>query len=67
MARRRAEEVQAVDVELSPGVRALVTERDVVVVMRDGTAFRLSRREAEVLASVTGPSEVVNLQARRSG
>lgn len=67
MARRRAEAVQGADVELSPTTRALVTPRDVVLIQRGSSSFRISRAEAEVLAAFTGPSETVNLNARRSG
>lgn len=66
MAKKRVEHVDAADIELSPTTRALVTDRDVVLIQRGGPAFRITRSEAEVLALYTGPSEKVNLEARRS-
>lgn len=66
MAKRRAVAITGADVELSPTTRALVTDRDVVLIQRGGDSFRLTRSEAEVLAAYTGPSEKVNLEARRS-
>lgn len=68
MAKTRLVEFTARDVELSPQKRAIVTDNEVLLLTRGrDEAMRLTMREAQVLATVVGTTDKVNLDARRSG
>lgn len=66
MAKPRVRAVTGVyDVELSPSTKALVTP-DYVFLAKGADVFRMTRREAEVLAAVTGAADI-DPNKRRSG
>lgn len=63
MAAPRTRTYTATEVVLSPNVKAIVTDRNVVIVDRGREATVLTLREAQVLAAVVGTTDAVNLAA----
>lgn len=63
MAKPRLRETKAIEVQLSPNIRAIVTDREVVIVDKAREAVVLTLSEAQVLAAVVGTTDKVNLAA----
>lgn len=63
MAKPRMRETKATEVQLSPNVKAIVTDREVVIVDKAREAVVLTLSEAQVLAAVVGTTDKVNLAA----